>query len=486
MLKQRLLTVAAAGIAAAGVLASPAYAQMTSRFIERPMAISPDALTADIAVAQAEFGTVEAVATYEERRRNRTEFTVSIARVASGPYQVIVDGVFRGFISVLPDRNGESFGELTFSTRPRGNQLLLNFEPRNALIEVRSLVDTVLVDVPVLDDEGNPVLDQFGVPQFQLQQVPRLYAATRLPMAVSVEENDGIPNFNRTRERVRMTSANGMIADGMIKINSNPKRARMSVRVRRLDPGLYDLRQDGVTISQIVSVGPGRGIIRFDSDPRRPGDERLDFEPTGGMYQLVRTDLVNAVGEEQEAVVLQSFVPANPEVEGGLQPLGDIAVSDFATSGFDRDGNAEATFEARRANRFEVLLHDVPAGSYSVRISDVEPLDGGVAGMFGPFSITLPDFIEVENEGAVDAMPGQGDDDQPEMLPQGVGPDNNGVPSFGQLIQDQDRNTRDIPPLVVDPRGKRITIEDSEGRVYFDTIFPGTSPSIFDQLTTGG
>lgn len=457
MLKRTLPIVA--GIALSiGAFAPTANAQFVSDEIVRQAVTPIDVMPG-----------IDGAFIYEERGK-RTDFVVAIDGLPAGAYTVTVGGQFRGFLSSFRNPRNElgSEAELVFSTRQRGDRLLLSFEPRGELIEIRS----------VLDDN-------------------RLYASGRLPFAVELSENED-PTFNRgTRVRETFEIIDGSFADGRLDIKTSNRKALMNFRVKGLVPGVYQLTADGMEIGSIVAEGRGKGAIRFSTDPRGSQSE-LAFDPTGVMYELMRID----PGVPAPLPVMQGMIGNAQDVGGGLLPVG-MANGEFTNSGFDKDASGELKFDNSN-ERAELLidLAGLPEGMYSVQVEvpfmgllffeeiatvnvidptpepEPEPEDEGDGGMEG------------EGEGGE----GEEGEEMPEepMLPQGVGPDNDGAPTFGSVLlatdgltaegEGVDANGNRVVQLEFDDQGLRVRILDAEGRTYLIGRFPDSSFAINQEI----
>ena len=211
MSMNRAFPILACALLSGGIVASDAHAQLTTAEIVREVVPAIEGVPAGI----------EGALIYEEKR-NRTDFSIVVEGLPIGAYAVFIDNDFKGFLSSFRSNGFETFAELEFSTRQRGDRLLLNFEPRDALVEIRSLIDN-----------------------------DRLYASGRLPVAVDVTENDPA-GFDRIRVREDFASLDGPAASGRIDIRSNKRKTDLRVRVKNLAPGNYELRADGLPIGEII------------------------------------------------------------------------------------------------------------------------------------------------------------------------------------------------------------------------------------------
>ena len=77
-----------------------------------------------------------------EQRPERSEFSVEIEDIPAGTYDLFVGNVLRGAIKVV-DLDGGTQGEIEFRSPLEAGKILLDFDPRNQLIEVKQ--DTTLL-----------------------------------------------------------------------------------------------------------------------------------------------------------------------------------------------------------------------------------------------------------------------------------------------------------------------------------------------------
>ncbi|GAB4546787.1 MAG: hypothetical protein Tsb0013_05970 [Phycisphaerales bacterium] len=440
MFMKRALPIVAGAVLGLGVVTSTAQAQFTSDEIVRevvaPIENIPDG--------------IEGALMYEVKR-NRTDFTIAVEGLPAGAYAVYVGGEFRGFLSSFRTQGFDTFAELVFSTRQRGDRLLLNFEPRDQLVEIRSLIDA-----------------------------NRLYASGRLPFSVPVSENEPV-EYEKVKIREDFASLDGSFASGRIDIRANKRKAQAKFKVKGLVPGVYQLRADGMVVGSIVSVGRGKGEIKFSTQPR--GSQRpLTFDPTGVMYELVRVDLSNPqTGDNEELPSLVGQIGSAQDPEGDLMPVG-MAENIPTSSGFDQDGTAKVTFESGPdLAQLRVELENVPAGVYQI---GVQTRDGDYD-FIGTVRVDPVDDTPADNMGDPDMM-------EDPMLPQGVGPDNAGEATRGSRLittsaftdqgEEVDENGNRVLRLFFDDQGAPLVIVDGAMRVYFKGTFPDTGFPVDEDL----
>ncbi|MEE4329881.1 MAG: hypothetical protein V2J10_03380, partial [Wenzhouxiangella sp.] len=149
-----------------------------------------------------------------ESRPNRVEFDVEIEDVPTGAYALLVDGIERGTIQVTVDDDGTE-GEIEFSSPRDDDDLLLDFEPLGALIEI--LDGGTVVFSGILDpDLGPPGNDD--------------------------DDDDDSPGFGDSETFARfMNTGIDPDADGYAELEQYPGRVEFEVEIEDLDIGTYEL-----------------------------------------------------------------------------------------------------------------------------------------------------------------------------------------------------------------------------------------------------
>ncbi|MEM1424820.1 MAG: hypothetical protein AAGH64_12570 [Planctomycetota bacterium] len=430
------LPILAGAVVGCGIAVTDAQAQFTSEEIVREIVPAIEGVP----------GGIEGALIYEEKR-NRTDFTIVAEGLPIGAYAVFIDGDFKGFLSSFRSRGFETFAELEFSTRQRGDRLLLNFDPRDALVEIRSLIDN-----------------------------DRLYASGSLPLAVDVSENEPV-EFNSVRIREEFASLDDPTAEGRIDIRSNRRQTRMNVRVKGLAPGVYELRANGMPISDIIAVGRGQGKVNFSTRPR--GSTRmLGFDPTGVTYELTRINLLAPQAQDAELPALVANVGTAQDPGGDLLPVGMMDDA-LAYAGFDDDADASIMFtNTPDFASLDIDLTGVPVGQYQVLV-EVAP---GAYEQLATFqAVSLDESPEGEEESDTDEAPAP-------PLAQGLGGDNNGENTRGRIeitttgftIEGSATDAAGFPTALLsfDDQGLPLLIVDGEDRVWFKGTFPDSGFAI--------
>ncbi|MDT8439291.1 MAG: hypothetical protein RQ729_09820 [Wenzhouxiangellaceae bacterium] len=189
-----------------------------------------------------------------EFQRSRSEFDVEIEDLPVGDYQLLVGGISRGTITVAR-RDDETEGELEFSAPRKDGELLLDFDPRDQLIEIVQA--------------GTVVLEGAGDAQGNVPGMP----------------SDSQPEFSEGEIKIRFNIAGGR---GKAELEQERDRTDFDVEIEDVPPGNYALVIGGVERGTIVVVDTLRGPegeleFRF---PPEPGKLPLDFDPRGATIEI--------------------------------------------------------------------------------------------------------------------------------------------------------------------------------------------------------
>jgi len=202
-------------------------------------------------------------ADYESRPGN-IDFDVEIEDVPVGDYTLLVDGIARGTIQVVNVDDGTE-GEIEYSSPQDGDDLLLDFDPLGALIEVAEgsnvLFSAVLEPGNGGDDGGD---DNGG-------------------------GSDNAPPFGNTETEVDLINT-GLDPDasGDVELEQRSDRVEFDVEIEDLDTGTYELWVGGALRGQIevfVTADGTEGELEF-RNPVETGKLPLDFNPIGEMITI--------------------------------------------------------------------------------------------------------------------------------------------------------------------------------------------------------
>lgn len=263
-----------------------------------------------------------------ELRPGRAEFSVEVEDLPDGSYPLRVGDEVRGSIEVV-----ESEGEIEFRSPQIPGTELLDFDPRDRIIDVLDGSDVALTALAPAEGErpGNG-------PPFE-------------PPGGGVEieaELDNLGVYPEAEAEAELTMGGGRI--------------EFEVEVEDVPVGDYALLVDGIergTISVVDRAGGTEGELEFH-DPAGTGERPLDFDPRGALIEI-------AGGGE---TLFSGTFPENPG--GGSSVVVNIEI-ELANRGEIPDGEAHATFRSdRRGDEFVVEIEDVPVGAYPLWVGSVQ------------------------------------------------------------------------------------------------------------------
>lgn len=220
------------------------------------------------------FPQASAKAEFEERA-DRTEFKVEAEDVPAGTYSVRVGGTVRGSLVASQTATGVE-GELEFRSPVEPGKVLLNFDPRNQLVELVQGSTVAFASVFTGTNTGgggggnNGGGTGSGAPPFG----NALYT-----LSVEPQGNDG-PELKAELEQ-------------------RPDRVEFSVELEDLPAGSYVVKVDGVEQAsiQVVTVAGGtEGEVEF-RNPVEAGKQPLDFDPRGKRLDIEQNGLVKISGQ---------------------------------------------------------------------------------------------------------------------------------------------------------------------------------------------
>jgi hypothetical protein len=326
----------------------------------------PDDLPQEFDLALASTGVIpdaEGHAEFEFRP-GRAEFEIEIEDVTPGDYDVAVGGEVEGTISVA---DGESDGEIEFRSPQTPGKELLDFDPRDRIIDV--LLDGEVVLTALAPAEGEPVGN--GPPPFDDDDMETSEIELELSNTGVYPEGEAEAEFETDGER-----------------------SEFEVEIEDIPAGDYPLLVGGTERGVITVSERGDGATRGEIEFRFPtaDDEvALDFDPRGETVEIVEGATVLFTGdfpsepgrdddEDDRGGGNGSGPPHDDDDEddrGDGPPDDDDSVTEISTAltnaGVYPDGSAEAEYEARGERaEFSVEVEDVPAGSYALLVGGVE------------------------------------------------------------------------------------------------------------------
>lgn len=352
----------------------------------------PDGLPQEFTIALAPTGVIpDAEGTAElDLVPGRADFSVEIGNVPAGDYDVVVGGETEGTITVVATSTGG--GEIEFRSPQTPGKELLDFDPRDKIIDVVSGGDVILT--ALAPEEGDFVGN--GPPPFD----------TPANQHLEIE-------FELTNQ--------GVYPDGSAEaeFEMNGPRVDFEVEVEDIPVGTYPLYVGGIKRGDIEvtedDLGDTRGEIEFRFPPSE-GEGFFDFDPRGETLEILEGATVlfsgefpdeggNGPGDDDNGQGPPDHA-GPPDDDGPPDHAGPPENGDDVTeinvamnnTGVYPDGSAEAEFEARNEHReFEVEVEDVPAGSYDLAVG------GTIEGVIDVFDTGSGTEGEISFEDPADA-----------------------------------------------------------------------------------
>lgn len=192
-----------------------------------------------------------------EERGDRTDFKVEAEDLPLGDYALRVGGVERALIEVRTAATGTE-GEVEFRSPVEPGKILLDFDPRGAVVEVA---------------QGNTVFlrTKFGTGDGASDDPGSLPGGSIAFYEMQVETSNDGPELHA-------------------KLEERPNRADFSVELEDVPAGSYALDVGGVergTIDVVAVTRGTEGEIEF-RDPPEAGHFLLDFDPRGEIVRVRR------------------------------------------------------------------------------------------------------------------------------------------------------------------------------------------------------
>lgn len=282
-------------------------------------------------------------ATFRERKGEQ-EFTVEIEDVTDGVYDLFVDGVLQGTITVVAGR-----GEIDFSNN-------LDFDPFGKLIQVSQSGAVILTGT-------------------------LLAGAPGVNVCTPAETDTALTNTGLDPD------ASG---HAKLKVGDDCER-EFDVEIEDLPVGDYDLVVAGVvrgTISVVSTLDGTEGEIEFSSDSDDPDELPLDFDPAGATIEI----------KQGPNVFLTATAGApNP----GTCDAVDTEL-DLIGSGADANAKGKSRFrqDVNCDRDFRVEVENLPVGSYELAVGSI------VRGSIAVTIVNSEEFGEIEFDNEPD-RPGE-------------------------------------------------------------------------------
>lgn len=276
---------------------------------------------------------IKGKAEYRASKKGEREFKVQVERITGGDFELFVNGVKRGDLRV----SGRE-AKIEFSTEPKKNELLLDFDPRGQVIDVMQAgairaTGTLLAKAQNVS-VATPSLQNFSIP------------------STGADDNGTAKAKLRIRENARKD---------------------FSVEIEEVPVGAYELLVAGNvvgTINVAATTSGTEGEIEFNAGDDHPdGELPLTFDPAGASI-VIRKD---------GTVYFEGVLGSNGSTGGSNNGGGSVTFPPEAPTRFEENlaktgvisgASGDAKFEIRDNGRrkFSVEIEDVPAGAYKLYI----------------------------------------------------------------------------------------------------------------------
>ncbi len=274
---------------------------------------------------------IKGKAEYRARKDGEREFKVQVERISGTGFELFINGVKRGDL-----RMSGREAKIEFSTEPKKNELLLDFDPRGQVIDVMQagairVTGTLLAKAQNVN-VATPSIQNFSIP------------------STGADDNGTAKAKLRIRENARKD---------------------FSVEIEDVPVGAYELLVAGNvvgTINVVNTTSGTEGEIEFNAGDDHPdGELPLTFDPAGASIVIRKDGTVyfegtlgstGSTGGNGGGSV--TFPPEAPtQIEENLAKTGAI-------SGASGDAKFEIRDNGRR--KFSVEIEDVPAGAYKLYV----------------------------------------------------------------------------------------------------------------------
>lgn len=277
--------------------------------------------------------TTKGKAEYRASKKGEREFKVQVERVSGSGFELFVNGVKRGDL-----RSSGREAKIEFSTSPKKNELLLDFDPRGQVIDV--MQDGAIRATGTLLARANNV--NVATPSIQSFKFP----------STGADDNATATAKLRIRENARKD---------------------FSVEIEDVPVGDYELLVAGNvvgTISVADTASGTKGEIEFSAGDDHPdGELPLTFDPAGATLVIRQGATVyfegtfNAAGTTGGNNGGSGSVVFPPEAPTQID-------ENLANTGFVSSASGDAKFEIRDNGRrkFSVEIEDVAVGAYKLYV----------------------------------------------------------------------------------------------------------------------
>lgn len=326
-----------------------------------------------------------------EMRPGRADFAIGVENLPEGDYELHVGGEPRGAVEVFANDDGTA-GHLGFRSPAVPGTILLDFDPRDRMIEVLAGSEVVLA---ASTPEQGHFMGRGPVP-FEGPDYGRFETEIQL-------FNDGVYPDGSATARLEML---GPSAPGVPMMEFN-------IEVLNIPVGSYPVRVMGLERGQIevteIGAGETHGEVEFRF-PDAPGAMHFDFDPRGAMIEILEGAIHLFSAEFPDSGTDGGFgMGMGPGMGHGMGPgmgpgmdpgvwFAEIAI-ELDNAGVHPAGTAEAYYEQHPMREvFRVRVADVPESIYELFVGGVErgvievvsgpPGTHGVIGFGNPPALT--------------------------------------------------------------------------------------------------
>ncbi len=268
----------------------------------------------------------KAKAQFKLKKNDRSSFKVEIEDVPPGNYDLFVDGFLRASISVNP-KSGR--GKVEFDSEPKPPKLLLDFDPRDRLIDVVQDGEVYFFGLMTAQAEG--------ISKCEFSEISQLIDSTGV-------DPDGK-------------------ADARFRIREDCDRD-FRVEIEDVPAGAYELFVGGEnrgTITVTDTGGETKGEIEFDTEPDDPGEILLDFYPRGKINEIERGGEI-FFSDDFNTTTVPPTACTFEETEVSLLNDGTVPQA---------KGKARFRMRDDCSEDFRVEIEDLPVGDYNLLVGDV-------------------------------------------------------------------------------------------------------------------
>jgi hypothetical protein len=303
-----------------------------------------------------------------QQRSDRSEFSIELEDLAVGTYRIFVGGSDRGGVDVTTVAGGTE-GESEFRSPVEPGKILLDFDPRGQVVEIRSATAT-------------------------------LFSATFNGTSTGGGGGGGSGDAPPTGDAYYLLKLEPGGNDGPeleAELEQRGDRVEFSVEIEDAAIGTYDVRVAGVVrgqVSVVTVVGGTKGEVEF-RNPVESGKLMLDFDPRGQLIEATKGGVVAFSGQFPATATGPNDDDNDDDNGGGgdddnggggdddngggggdddTPGPGDVSLlTSLNSTGADSNANGEASFEQIGSEReFEVEIEDLADGSYTLKVGGID------------------------------------------------------------------------------------------------------------------